>query len=312
MTRPSGSMRSSAVSVGRSMPSRRLAASPESTSGSIGRTRPARYTLVPRSRASTSTGEPSGTKASTSAIETSTRSAPSGPAGITESASSMSVVVGASMVTVGTSRRSRRAAGERGAGGSLGRPRSRRPGRRSGCRGARRSARGRGRRPPGRRGRARPGRRGWRRRPTRPPPGRRPIPSSKGQSVLATTRSTRRKRRRPCAVTVPKSSVRWRSTMASARRARAAGGVGGDGGRDEVAVEEGVEVRRGDERGGVAVGALEVEEAEASGVDGEAAGEAGGARLHDRRHPTSGPRGARAPRRAQPQLLARERWWKIG
>ncbi len=42
VTCPSGSMRSSAVSAGRSWPSRRLMASLESTSGSIGMTRPAR------------------------------------------------------------------------------------------------------------------------------------------------------------------------------------------------------------------------------------------------------------------------------
>ena len=198
----------------------------------------------------------------------------------------MSVVVGASMVTVGTSRRSRRAVtsgarADRWAASSTAAGKADRMPWRTTQRSRPRSA------PTGtvREGTT------WvpRIAPTTNAPSSRASadPSSKGQSVLATTRSTRRKRRRPCAVTVPKSSVRCRSTRASAVALVRPEGSGGDGGRDQVAVEEGVEVRRGDERGGVAVGALEVEEAEASGMDGDAAGEAGGDGLHDRRHPTS-------------------------
>ena len=160
-------------------------------------------------------GDPPGTKASTSAIETSTRRAPSGPAGITERASSMSVVLAASMVTVGTSRRSRRspvsgaaalarAASSTAAGKTLRIP-------------WRTTQRSRPRSAPAgtaRRGTTSPPRMAAT---TKAPPSRpSAAPSTNGQSVLATTRSTLRKRRRPRVVAEPKSSTRWRSTSARA------------------------------------------------------------------------------------------------
>ena len=107
-TRPCGSMRSFTVRHCRSSPGTRLSHCEDSSSGSMGSTRPARYTLVARSRASTSCAEPSATCSPTSAMDTNSRGAPSGPAGNTERASSMSRVDGASTITVRMERKSGR------------------------------------------------------------------------------------------------------------------------------------------------------------------------------------------------------------
>ncbi len=170
---------------------------------------------MPRSRASSSTGEPAGTRASTSAMETSTRSAPSASAGSAESASSMSVVLGPSMVTVGTSRRSRRLPESRltppvaiaASITEVGKM-ARMP--------WRTTQRSRPRSAPAATVRA-----GTTRAPriaaTTNAPSAMPsaAPSSKAQSVLDTSRSTWRKRRLPWVTTLPKSSVRVRSTSVS-------------------------------------------------------------------------------------------------
>ena len=59
------------------------------------------------------------------------------------------------------------------------------------------------------------------------------------------------------------------------RRGEAASVGGRDARADDVAVEEGVEIRRGDERGGL-LGALDREEAEAAGMDGHTTANRGG------------------------------------
>ena len=152
--------------------------------------------------------------ASTSAMETRTRSAPSASAGSAESASSMSVVLGPSIVTVGTSRRSRRLPESRltppvaiaasiTACGKIARIPWRTT-QRSSPRSAPEAT--------VRTGTARVPRIAA----TTNAPSGMPsaVPSSKAQSVLATSRSTWRKRRLPCVTTLPKSSVRLRSTRA--------------------------------------------------------------------------------------------------
>ena len=135
----------------------------------------------------------------------------------------MSVVVGASIVTVGTSRRSRRSR-RWGAGWAL-------P---AAARAASSTAAGKADRMPWRttqRSRPRSAPTGtvragttWVPRiaaTTNAPSSRASAdPSSKGQSVFATTRSTRRKRRQPWVVTAPKSSVRCALDQGERARAR--------------------------------------------------------------------------------------------